>query len=175
MAIWQFSLDLIPELEIRKEYGLIPISLPREKAEGHPWWEGHQVPTNLEQTLSLLLPEIPSWSPTMRLWGDERGDCASVCYDQPGHFEWIAFRVDARAVSLPFIQGICRIAMEIGCLLLTGENHLLTPEAGLVMASLERSTASKYLDDPVETLRSMKLKVGKPIPLLEGEKPPEDS
>ena len=156
MAIWQFRLDLVPRNALRSKFGLVPISIPQELAENFSWWSDIQPPSGFEARMGTILPEASSWSGEMRIWGDERGDTASVCYDSIRKIEWVGFRVDVRRLSLGFIREICRLASELECVLLTGTYQLVAPDEQNVLTAISRSRAKQYLEDPVTTLRSMK-------------------
>jgi hypothetical protein len=157
MAIWQFRIDLIPEKAICSRFACVPVSLTRELAEQHQWWAGHQPPPGFENRLTNLLPEVRSWSASMRIWGDERGDTASVCYDSTRNVEWIGFRVDVRHLTVGFVEGICDLAKLLRCMLMTKDYHLLAPEPNEVLLCINRSPARQYLDDPASALRGLKL------------------
>jgi len=156
MAIWQFRLDLIPTSALRAKYGSMPVSIPQELAENFSWWTDVQPPAGFEARIDAILPKANSWSESMGIWGDERGDTASACYDNNRKVEWIGFRVDVRELSLSFVRDICRLSGELECVLLTGAYHLIAPDEQTVLAAINRSTAQHYLEDPVTTLRSLK-------------------
>lgn len=160
MAIWQFRLDLIPANALRAKFGTIPVSIPQDLAEHFAWWSDVQPPVGLEARLDAILPKANSWSQEMLIWGDERGDTASICYDNNRKIEWIGFRVDVRQLSLSFVRSICRLAKELDCMLLTAKYHLIAPDDNVVLVAINQSTAKSYLDDPVSTLRSLKQNKG---------------
>ena len=167
MAIWQFRLDLIPTGALRAKFGTVPISIPQELAEDFAWWSDVQPPAGFEARLDAILPKAKSWSEEMLIWGDERGDTASVCYDSNRKVEWIGFRVDVRELSLGFVRDICRLADELECVLLTAAYHLIVPNEQAVLAAINQSTAKNYLDDPVSALRSLKPTKGDIVQLPE--------
>lgn len=159
MAIWQFKVLVIPESALRGKFGTIPVSLTRDLAERFDWWSDCQPPIAFTVAIDTMLPEIKSWSRKMRIWGDERGDAAVVCYDDRKNVIEIEFRIDVRQVSLSFIRGICEFAKRLECVLVTNANHLLAPDESLVLAAINNSTAKKYLEDPVSMLRDLKGKI----------------
>jgi hypothetical protein len=160
MAIWQFRLDLIPTSALRAKFGTAPTTVPHELAEDFAWWSDAQPPAGLEASIDVILPRANSWSTEMLIWGDERGDTASVCYNSNRKIEWIGFRVDVRRLSPTFVTSICRLAKELECMLLTGQYHLIAPDDQAVLAAINQSTAKNYLDAPVSTLLSLKPKEG---------------
>jgi hypothetical protein len=167
MAIWQFRLDIIPEQAIRNKYETLPIMLPKEAVEEYPWWSDIQPPASIESSIDNILPRTNSWSESMRIWGDEQGDTASICYanDEKNRVTWMGFRVDVRNLSRIFVSHICSLAGELGCVLVTGSYHVLKPDDAAVLIAINESLAKSYLDDPVATLRAIKQNDGGIIPL----------
>lgn len=161
MAIWQFKVLLIPESALREKFGAVPVSLTRELAEEFDWWKDRQPPREYQAAIDVMLREAKSWSPLMRIWGNERGDTAVVCYyeDEKSLVEEIEFRIDVRQLSLSFVSSICAFARRLQCVLVTGENHLLAADESVMLAAINNSTAKRYLQDPVSTLRSLKGKL----------------
>ncbi len=158
MAIWQFRLDLIPEKAIRSKYGTLPITIPADMAENFHWWADVQPPAGFEAWIDAILPRTNSWSESMLVWGSERGDTASVCYDDNAKHkvEWMGFRVDVRQLSSAFVMDICTLAGRLGCLLLTRDCHVVAPDAVGILGAGNNSTAKNYLQDPASTLGGLK-------------------
>ena len=156
MAIWQFRLTLVPASEIQCRYANMPNVIPPEDAEDFPWWNKTQPHANFEDQIDKILPEIKSWSFGMRIWGDERSNTATVCYnDDNNKIEWIGFRIDIRAISEEYITAICAVAQDLECIFITGTYHLLVPKVEAVLDAIGHSTAKKYIEDPVATLRDL--------------------
>lgn len=156
MAIWQFRIDLIPISALQAKLGGVPASIPQELAEDFDWWSDTQPPIGFEARLDAILPKANSWSEEVLIWGDERGDTAAVCVDNNRRVEWIGFRIDARGISPGFVRDICKLASELKCVLLSANYRLLAPDEQVVLDAIGHSTAKKYVDDPVATLRSLK-------------------
>lgn len=154
MAIWQFKVFLIPERRVREAFDPVPVTIPIDMAQDYPWWSEDQ-PEGLEREVSNLIPEIPSWSEGMRIWGDERGDAAAICYDGEDRKIVIAveLRVDVGHLSVPFVAGTCALAKKFRCFLLVWKaGQLLRPQNDIVLAAISRSEAKKYVDNPADTL-----------------------
>lgn len=165
MAIWQFRLGLVPKVSIHKKYECIPITLTKDVAEKTDWWSNINVQENIEFKISAILSEKKSWSETMRIWGDEQSDMASVYYDDNGKIEWIGFRVDARKNFSDLIKHICKLAIQLECILMTGDNQLIAPEVEEVVLAINTSKAGRFSEDPISALRSTKIKEGNIVSL----------
>jgi hypothetical protein len=107
--------------------------------------------------MDLVLRERVSWSTSMRMWGQEEGDDAYVLYSDESmrKVEEIAFRIDAGAVSTEMIRKICMFAKHQECVFITVDGEILAPDEGMLLAAIKDSTAKKYIDDPVSTLKSL--------------------
>lgn len=157
MAIWQFRLVLIPEEILLSKYDVLPLTIPQDLAEDFPWWSAFQPPVGFEKSIDMILPPTPSWSTSMRMWGEKHGDEAYVGYvdDSKTKVEDIAFHIDVRTLSRDFVHRICQIAKHLGCVLLSADYEIFAPDESMVLTAISKSTAKRYLEDPVSTLRGL--------------------
>ena len=149
MAIWQFRLTLIPERVLLNKFEVLPLVIRQELAEDFPWWSEVQPPSGFEERIDGMLPELTSWSTSMRMWGQKHGNDAYVCYadETKNKTVEIAFRLDARDISQELVRGICTFASELGCVLMTSEYELLAADEAMVLQALSGSTAKKFVDN----------------------------
>jgi|SRR5579859_1010970 len=157
MAIWQFRLILIPEKILLSRYEVLPLRLSQKVAENVLWWSDVQPVAGFEKWIDLILTQAPSWSSSMRMWGEKRGNEAYVCYADLGMtiVEEIAFRIDVREISSDFIHQICVLAKQLDCVLMTTDYSILVPDEACVLTAMANSTAQKYLVDPASALSSI--------------------
>src|SRR5438445_5807917 len=127
---------VFPDRIIRQRFGALPIAIPQEDVEEYPWWSGAQPPKDLEAWISAILPEKTSWSKSMRIWGDERGDTGVVCYGQAQEVEWIGFRIDVRNISPGYVKAICDLSMRLECNLVTAAYQVLEPNYSELLAAI---------------------------------------
>jgi len=158
MAIWQFSLYLIPLESVNQMFSEAPSELSMDIAEGTPWWAGHQPKSGFEDAISQILPESPSWSKSLRIWGVERSNAVLVGYltEARQQVEEIEIRIDTSNLSNEFVLRICNWATDMGCVVRTKTYNLLRPEFFEVHEALVNSCAMRFTQDPVETLKSLK-------------------
>ena len=157
MAIWQHRLILIPEAVLLNKYDVLPLTIPMEVAEDFAWWSDAQPLAGFQRQIDMILPQMDSWSKSMRMWGQKHGDDAYVCYvdESKQTVEEISFRIDARAISPDLVRGICRLARELGCVLMTSEYETLAPDESIVLTNINRSTAKKFTEGPISTLQGL--------------------
>jgi hypothetical protein len=177
MAIWQFRLNLIPERSLRAKYDTIPVIIPEDMAEDFPWWREAQPPVGFEKQIDSILVRADYRPLSMCIWGDEDANYASIGYedDTRSTVEWVAFSIDVRNVSIDFVKGICNLASRLKCQILTRQYHLLAPDIKIVLAAIHSSTAKRFVEDPVSTLRGLKRNEGEIIQLPDkADAPPEE-
>jgi hypothetical protein len=157
MAIWQFRVDLIPEKQIRSRYTAMPTTMTESMVEDFPWWIDAQPVRGFEAGIDKILPEAPSWSESMRIWGNERSDTACVCYvdEKKDKVELVEFRIDVRKLSPNLVREICKFAERLECVLVTSDYRVLVPDESTVLRAIDNSTAKRFLEDPVSTLRGL--------------------
>jgi hypothetical protein len=157
MAVWQFRLILLPEKVLLSKYEIVPPAIPQELAEDFSWWADVQPPTGFEDQIDLILPRRASWSTSGLMWGHEDRDDAHVFYvdETKSKVVEIAFRMDASSISSELIKKICSLARQLGCVLMTVDYEILVPEESMVLATIQHSTAKRFVDDPVATLRQI--------------------
>jgi hypothetical protein len=160
MAVWQFRVIFLPERVLLSKYDVLPPAIPQELAEDFSWWADVQPPAGFEDQIDLLLPKMDSWSTSQRMWGQKHRDDACVLYvdENKSKVEEIAFRIDTNAISPELVRRICILARQLGCVLMTAAYEILLPDEAMVLATIQYSTAKKFVDDPVATL----LKLGQP-------------
>ena len=157
MAVWQFRVIFLPERVLLSKYDVLPPAIPQELAEDFPWWADVQPPAGFEDQINLILPKMTSWSTSQRMWGQKHRDDAHVLYvdETKNKVEEIAFRIDANAISAELVKQICVLARQLGCVLMTADYEILLPDESMVLATIQHSTARKFVDDPAATLREL--------------------
>lgn len=155
MSIWQFGILLLPEQMVRERFNPLPTILPRTIADDENWWENFQPPVEFWAVLDSILPEKASWSNQIRIWGDERADAVFIVLSEGGAIEEINVRIDVRNISMRFIRDVCALAKNLNSLMLSKESEVLFPEESRILLAIERSTAMRFLRDPVSTLRGL--------------------
>jgi len=125
-----------------------------ELAEESDWWSDGQPAKGFEQQISSILPEAESWSTSMRIWGQGESDDAHVVYsdDRKETDREIVFRLDAYKTSSELVCGICLLARQLGCVLMTDNYVLLVSDEAMVLAAVNHSIAKRFVNDPVSTL-----------------------
>ena len=158
MAIWQFSLFLVPTDSIKERLGETPSKLSMDVAEDTPWWSGHQPKNGFEDAISEIFPESPSWSESLRIWGAERSNSILVGYrtDERTEVEQIEIRIDLSNFPKEFVRHACVWATELDCLAWTKAYDVVRPDYEEVIEAIKKSRAMKFMLDPAKTLQSLK-------------------
>ncbi|MBF9151359.1 hypothetical protein [Novosphingobium jiangmenense] len=146
MALWQFSLDLIPASAATVE-GTAVIRLRRDQLDAIPLDLSSEDAGRLFGWLNRLLPEAVSWSDSLRIWGDVRKDDVKVFLSSHG-IESVQYRLNAADLSIHLISGICAIARKLGCVFASSECGIVQPTDEAVIRAIMQSPATRFVQDP---------------------------
>jgi len=108
MAVWQYRGELIPELWLIAKHGKIPEALDNyittedtnlDAIEDSHCWRDIDVPDDLLQRVSAIMPQRTSWTNDAFMFGDDQTSDFEIWYDQ-GEVDAIYFRWDLREPDL---------------------------------------------------------------------------
>jgi len=156
MAIWQFKTQLIPRQRVVERYGRIPV----DDTDDVQWRDRIQLPQGFEAEIAAMLPVTDSWSSSCRMWGDHKNDTdfAWVMYTDESltTVEAIEFRFWTVKISSPYITQACEFAARHGCLFVDNRSRrVMMPTVASLTNGLRKSTARKFVEDPVTTLTNL--------------------
>jgi hypothetical protein len=157
MATWQFDIDLLPRKQLVTMFGAVPTVLSEDLLDAAASWKEQLLPADWGSRISKFLPEAQSWSPQIRMWGEEDGDRLSVVYDDLGHAEGISVRIDARNPSQQFFEDLVEFANSIDAVFLVMEDfQLVEPGVDALVTRMNKSNACRFVEDPHEFLESIR-------------------
>ena len=102
---------------------------------------------SLLEGLSELLSVKRSWSPGLRIWGDEKSHDVQVWSDGQT-IESVQFRLDANKLSVSLITGMCDLARALDCVFATAEGAIVQPTSEAMVREMMRSPAMQFVQDP---------------------------
>jgi hypothetical protein len=143
-------------------FGEVPSTLDEELRDSVETWRDQPLPADYEIRISAFVSANESWGPHIRFWGKEDGNCISL-ESEGDQIDSIVVRVDARAVSKQFIEGIVEFANYIDAVILVVDNlGIIEPTVEAVVGRMSESNASRFVEDPtkfLESVRSGKIKI----------------
>jgi hypothetical protein len=158
------SMQLIPRESIAERLSVVPASLSADTVEDTPWWTGHQPSEDFECNISKILPDAPSWSKELRIWGMKGGNTISVFYrdETVSEVEEIGIRIDASKLSNDFVLRVCRWAAGLQCVFvervfMANEYPLIEPDYFAVHEAIMKSRAMQFAKDPNAVLKDLKI------------------
>jgi hypothetical protein len=160
MAIWQFKTHLIPEQRVRELYGQMPVTIPVGDDKRVQWGDGIQPLQDFEAEISAMLPEMSSWDSSSRMWGDDKNDTDFVWViyadDNRNSVVEMEFRFYAAEISEPYVARACQFAARHACLFVDNRSRrVMKPDVASVMNGIRKSTAGRFVKDPVPTLTNL--------------------
>lgn len=150
MAIWQFKLEVIPSTAI----GAREV-IPEKEWKDCSWWLDSNVPHEMLEELSGILPPQKSWSIELSQWGQQDSDLIEI-WREGQAVESISARIDARELNVPFVKRLLLIAESWNCRLVYSRYRTILPQdyAEFINA-LNDSPNFQVIDNPNEWLPRM--------------------
>ena len=157
MATWQFDIDLVPRKQLLDMFGEMPSILNEGMLDAATIWREQQLPTDCESRISKLLPQDQSWSPQIRMWGEEDGNRISLVYGDAGNREAISVRIDVRNPNDQFFEDIVEFANSINAVFLVMEDwQIVEPGVDSLVIRMNQSNARRFVEDPYEYFESIR-------------------
>ncbi|UTY59638.1 hypothetical protein [Massilia sp. erpn] len=123
MAIWQFKLEVIPSALA----GARDV-IPEKEWADCSWWLDSNVPHEMLEELSRILPPHESWSIELSQWGLQNSDLIEI-WQEGQAIESISARIDARELNLPFVKRLLQIVEKWDCRLVYSRYRTILPQA----------------------------------------------
>ena len=98
-----------------------------------------------------ILPEKPSWSADLRIWGDEKTDDVQICVSGMTIKE-VQVRLNVADLSLLLVGAICALAREFDCVLATRSGEIIRPYSEPLVRTITLSDAARFVNDPARYL-----------------------
>ncbi|MCP4146434.1 MAG: hypothetical protein GY757_01665 [bacterium] len=155
MAIWQYDVVLIPIQSLKEHFKNVPNKLDLNSYDNIEWWKDTPLSKDLEFRISKILPANTSWSPEIKIWGNEDSHCIKLVTDG-SYVEEILIRIDLRNLSVKFLEKIIEFTSSADCLLYTHGLLLMEANINLLIEDIKQSDSAKFLLDPVGFLKNLK-------------------
>lgn len=155
MATWQFDFHLIPRKKLLALFGEMPSSLDEETFNTVEWWKDSPLPADYENIIASFLPGGKSWSPNLRMWGEEDGNRMDI-FNDVGYMDSIFVRVDVRTHNDQFLEGIIKFADYIDAVIVTEEDRVIEPRLNALVIQILESNAYRFVKDPQEFFESIR-------------------
>lgn len=151
MAVWQFVLDLIPSSAARVD-GVIAARMSRDQLDRIELSFPPSAISAIFERVGMMLPENKSWSPGLRVWGDEKTDDVQIGI-RDAHIEDVQFRLNVADLRMPLVGSICLLARDFECVLVTRKGAILQPHTESVLRAITHSDAARFVANPEQVLR----------------------
>jgi hypothetical protein len=160
MAIWHFKFSLSPTTGLLRVLGRTEGIVPEHVSspEGPTYIEGEEFPNYWDDpsalrqaamVVSSFLPEMRSWSPDARMFGDDENDRVEVWDDD------IRCRMNMRMFDYELMDQIFELAKRFDCkIVVGGSGEIVEPNLIALGPHVQASNAYKFCLSPIEFLKS---------------------
>lgn len=156
MAIWQFTVGLIPRAWAELE-GNGPEHLYDEDGfhDESVTWRMNQPRVDLSSLISNILPPTESWSDRIKIWGDLTRNDIQVDYDGNA-VESVTARIDTREDTSRICSGLIELACALDCFLfLPSTRTIITADIKSLTDALYKSKAARFSSAPREFIEEL--------------------
>lgn len=153
MAIWQFTIALVPQDWL--DAGGDVLSLFAEGTfDASPAWRSYRHP-QLEEILGGALSKGKSWHSELTAWGSEQTDDIQL-FRSKGRVDSIVVRFDLRQPNMALFQQVIQIAQQLRLAIVTLETMSIVPLDVLrLLRAAAESRAAHFVLDPASFLSQM--------------------
>ena len=151
MAIWQFTVGLIPRAWAALE-GSSPELLYDDEgySDMSVAWSQNQPSENFIDFITQVLPPTESWSGEIRIWGDQTTSDIQVSYDGTA-VESVMVRIDARDDTMHLCSLIVDLARALDCLFfLPSARSIINADITAINNAANGSKAARFTAAPRE-------------------------
>jgi hypothetical protein len=170
MAVWQYKGEFVPELWLIAEHGRIPEALEDylmtedtdlDAIEAPHWWRDAEIPSDLIQRVSAIMPQTKSWTDDALMFGDDKTSDFEIWFEQ-GEVDAIHFRWDLRDPDLEVLNQIVVLAKRLGAYIVSGDRGtVIEPSFQAVLTDVRASNAYRFCKNPEAFLTELGRKKGK--------------
>jgi hypothetical protein len=149
MAVWQWTIYLVPKSEVVSLFQNVPEFMDEEWFYDVKWYQNCN-PTVYEASFNLLLSRDYSEgaSPDVKCWGTNNDNEISMCFED-GKLTDMDIRVNAGQVNMSFITSIVDFAFENNLLFWTLENNIfIEPVLNTFLERFRQSRAMLFAQNP---------------------------
>lgn len=154
MAIWQFTIYLVPESACTAD-GTMPGLRVTDDGCELPRLQFAVSPALFEQLVADVLPPAKSWHKDLRAFGDVKRHDIRLWYED-GELREARVRIDLKEVTRADITRIVKLAFETGCHFLDVETQRVLPrDDAALLTAIQLSPSAKFVRHPRGFLESI--------------------
>ena len=159
MAIYQFTIELIPESWSIEHYYNPSVLYKNQLYDLSTVWQGINLSSNLNNILSEVLPRGDAWHSNLKIWGDaEHNDIQLWMDNSKEKIEAITVRLDLISDFENMLKKIVILAKRLNCTIFLPEfRKIVPPNYILLKQIIQNSRAFKFIKDSTEYLNKIDL------------------
>jgi hypothetical protein len=157
MAIWQFSMHLVPASEL---VGLSPGlagAVPGSAFDDVRWWKRAQPSSDIGARLDAVLAEVRSWNPESRQWGSSESTTVKLHYVE-GRIDEVWARLDLRTGCVGLLEVLVRLAEDSAAVWVGGDSEkrrVIGQDREALVEAIVHSDAARFVADPRAFLQTL--------------------
>ena len=144
MALWQFSVLLVPRQRLRQVLGGVPAEVPEPVLASTDWWGARPLLAEDRVILDSMVPKRSSWAEDILCWGAEDGDRIDVVLED-GYVTEITLGIDVRKISETFLNNVIALSANWDCVIIGEDFRVIPPTRADLLSAVGTSQAARFL------------------------------
>jgi hypothetical protein len=148
MAVWQWTVTIVPKTEVIDRFDLIPDFIDQDWFESIDWWVAIDEGVFVSFFNRILSEMDAPWAKNTRIWGDDaRTDCSLTVESGVVTFVWI--RIDLRTLYHPLIESFIEFAQHHRFVFYSIETgRFIEPDLQQVHDAIKSSRPMAFVTNP---------------------------
>jgi hypothetical protein len=148
MAIWQWTICMVPKPAIINQFGEVPQQINLDSFEEVNWWK-ELSEKELVNFFSSILPDYPQpWAQFCQSWGSDNEDRITLGIDKDV-VEDIEVRVDLRDLNINLLRSLISYCQRNNFLFYTIDTGVfIEPDFDLLLQTILNSRKMGYIENP---------------------------
>jgi hypothetical protein len=150
MALWQFSMHLVPRTELARLCPDLKTPIPGDEFDAVAWWSTSQPVSDIPERLKAVLPEVQGWDSGSRQWGPDDATTVSVSYAD-GRVDGVWVRLDLRQQITAVVDALVRLSLDCDAWWVGGDAVQRSPVGQRreeLLSAIRTSDAARFVLDP---------------------------
>ena len=147
MALWQFDVQLMPDVIVPDAKSYIAASFTDDGLDTDHWWRHNPPAPDFRDVIARYFPPSKSWSDDLLHWGAEKGVLIE-CWDDDDVVS-LSARLALPHLTPDSITRFCDCVSELDCHLYVMETQIVVaPQPVLLQPHILDSRAAKFCSNP---------------------------
>ena len=147
MALWQFTIRIVPKKTFIETQGSIPSKVSYEEFIDLPTWEINKYEAQLSHLLSNYFSKDESQAEFRTSWGKSDETTFLLSRDE-NNIGDLTVRLDLRSLTQDLLKVVEEVGNLLDAVLVTELGSVIDPKIKIILEEMKASKAFRFVSDP---------------------------